>query len=283
MVRAYVWWAVAVAAAVVPGGRLAAGDDPAAPLRERERRVRAAAERVARATVIDGTGAYSGVVVTKDGYVLTAAHNFDLYQHERTVRLVFPDGRAVTARRLGRNRSLDLGLLKITDPGEWPHAELADPPGVRRGDWCLALGHPGGYDPRRPRPPVRLGRALHANPARLLTACAIYGGDSGGPLADLDGRVIGVHSGINGYVVHSRHAAAAAARADWDRLARGDRWGENLDHTTAWPRPALGAALDPAAGHRVVVGSAADGSPAAAAGLRAGDELTALDGEPLTH
>jgi serine protease Do len=258
--------------------------DPLADLKDRERRVREVVERVTAATVVDGWGTGSGVVVSKDGYVLTAAHNFQLYPNEKTVPVVFPGGRTVTARRLGYDQTLDAGLLKITDEGEWPYVALGDSAAVKRGDWCVALGHPGGYSSRRPRPQVRVGRVQHANGCRLLTDCAVYSGDSGGPLFDLSGRLIGIHSAIHEYVPYGRHVPAAAFKTDWDRLARGDRWGTGMFGSYAEAcRPLFGAALEEKVSDRPEVRSVATGSSADAAGLKAGDAVTSFDGETLSH
>jgi serine protease Do len=86
------------------------------------------------------------------------------------------------------------------------------------------MGHPGGY--RRDREaPVRFGRVLSVGSRTVVSDCAILLGDSGGPLFDLDGRVIGIHSMITSLIIENRHVAIDAYHNDWDRLLAGDRWG----------------------------------------------------------
>ena len=141
-----------------------------------------------------GMGSGSGVVISEDGLVLTAAHvcgtpNLD-------VVFTFPNGKKVRGKTLGTNHDMDAGLMKITDPGHWPRVETGELDDARLGDWVLALGHPGGFDPERPMV-VRLGRLLKLGPGLLQTDCTLIGGDSGGPLFDMHGRVIGIHSRIS--------------------------------------------------------------------------------------
>ena len=85
----------------------------------------------------------------------------------------------------------DLSLLRLREPGPYPFVPLEPITQVRLGDWVLKLGHPIGY--RRDRPPVvRLGRVLCQEGDLFVTDCNVTGGDSGGPLIDLDGRLVGM-------------------------------------------------------------------------------------------
>src|SRR5262245_18158833 len=132
----------------------------------------------------------SGVIISKDGFVLTAAHVAG--QPNRDVKFFLSDGRTVAGKTLGSNREIDAGLMKITEPGDYPFAAIAETP-VKENQWCLAMGHPGGYQGDR-GVVLRLGRVLLANDQKktITTNCTLVGGDSGGPLFDLDGHVIGV-------------------------------------------------------------------------------------------
>lgn len=161
-------------------------------LRIIQERVKKAAAKVMPCTVAIriGSSAGSGVIVSKDGYVLTAGHVSD--EPDRNVTVILPNGQKLKGKTLGSNSAIDSGMIRITDEGEWPYAEMGDATKLKDGAWCLALGHPEGF--RRGRSPVvRLGRVLSRSDKILRTDCALVGGDSGGPLVDLDGKVIGIN------------------------------------------------------------------------------------------
>ena len=128
--------------------------------------------------------------------------------------LPFPDGKTARGKTVGANREDDTGLMRITDRGPWPHAEMGDLRQARIGDWVLALGHPGGFDLRRSLV-VRLGRIIRLEPDALQTDCTISPGDSGGPLFDMHGRVIGIHSAISASVADNFHVAVTAFYDGW--------------------------------------------------------------------
>src|SRR5438876_11640505 len=93
---------------------------------------------------------------------------------------------------------------------------------LTKGEWCLATGHPRGYKPGR-TPPVRLGRDLTFGNTIIKTDCTLVGGDSGGPLFDMQGRVIGIHSRIGQTLAQNMHVPVDTYRETWDRLVKGDR------------------------------------------------------------
>jgi serine protease Do len=168
------------------------------------------------------TSAGSGVIVRKDGYVLTAGHVSG--KPGRPVTVILADGRRVKGKTLGRNKDLDSGMIRITDEGEWPFVEMGDVSKLKQSTWCLALGHPEGW--RRGRPPVlRLGRVLARSDTILRTDCPLVGGDSGGPLFDLDGKIIGIHSKISNSLTDNFHVPVDTYRLTWDRLVNGEVWG----------------------------------------------------------
>lgn len=168
-----------------------------------------------------GTG--SGVVVSPDGLILTAAH-VTMGMGDKVI-VIFPDGKRAKGKVLGMDYTRDSGMVQITDPGTYPHVPVGDSTGLQPDDWCLALGHSGGFDPQR-TPPVRLGRVIQHDPAGfLMTDSTLIGGDSGGPLFDLDGRVIGIHSNIGFSLSQNNHVPIAAFHQHWDRLKAGERFG----------------------------------------------------------
>ncbi len=149
--------------------------------------------------LFDGSG--SGVIISPDGLVLTAGHVVE-GRMGRRVTAVLSDGRSLPATVLASNRDSDLGLVKITNITGLPTAPLGDSSTLRRGEWVLATGHPLGQHEGRP-PVLRIGRVLRGFGGRfgrdsrsIQTDAPIISGDSGGPLFDLNGRVVGINSMI---------------------------------------------------------------------------------------
>lgn len=167
----------------------------------------------------------SGVVVNKDGLILTAAH---VVKGAEQMTVIFPNGEQATGKVLGANYTRDTAMLQITDakpPRGWPHANLGDSDQMESGDLVVALGHSGGYDPIR-TPPIRFGRILAHGPDEFLcTDCALIAGDSGGPLFDLDGKVVGIHSSIGESLSSNNHAGISGLIEDWNQLKKSKRWG----------------------------------------------------------
>ncbi|HWW00306.1 MAG TPA: trypsin-like peptidase domain-containing protein [Candidatus Acidoferrum sp.] len=236
-----------------------------ADLKLMEQRVKALVTRLSPAVVAVevGFGSGSGVVISADGLVLTAGHVSG--RPGRDVRFTFPDGKTARGKTLGAEHDSDTGLMRITDPGLWPHAPMGDLEHARIGDWVLALGHPGGFDPKRSLV-VRLGRIIRLIPEALQTDCTISPGDSGGPLFDMYGRIIGIHSAISSSVSANFHVSVTDFYETWDQLVKG----ENPSSLEGLPKAYLGAtAADDAAGCRLSV--VEENGPAFKAGLKVGD------------
>lgn len=252
-----------------------ASTEPATPqsvsdLREIESRVGEVMEKVLPATVSIRAGrAYgSGVIVSANGYVLTAGHVASEPGQKVTVWL--HHGRRLDGVALGINDGMDSGLVKITTEGDWPFVEMRRDATPRIGQWCVALGHPGGYKPGRPAV-LRLGRVISKGSRLIQTDCALTAGDSGGPLFDLDGEVLGIHSRIGNTTSANFHVPIETFSATWDRLVAGERWDDRglaflgidgLDHER-------GALV-----RRVHLNT-----PASQAELRSDDIIMSFDGE----
>ena len=215
-----------------------------------------------------GAAQGSGVVVSRDGYVLTAAHVIG--RQNLNARIKFPDGREVNAKTLGLNRGVDSGMLKITDPGSYPYVEIGESSGMKNGQWVLAIGHPGGWDEKRGLV-LRVGRLLYKNPTVLRTDCVLVGGDSGGPLFDFEGRVIGIHSRIGNALWDNFHVPIDTFSEDWDQLVASKIVGAS---TKAY----IGLSLS---GDTNQVSEVAPGSPAEQAGVKKDDRIIRLDGKPV--
>jgi hypothetical protein len=99
---------------------------------------------------------------------------------------------------------------------------------LKKGQWVIAVGHPGGFRTNR-TPVVRVGRVLYANPFLIRTDCTLVGGDSGGPLFDMTGKVIGIHSRIGPMALTENiHVPIDTYRETRERLARGESFGGPL-------------------------------------------------------
>jgi serine protease Do len=215
------------------------------------------------------------VVASADGLILTAAH---VIEGVEEVQVVFPDGKQVKGKVLGANLSKDIGLVKIEDEGPWPFMERGESKPLKAGDWVIAMGHSTGFDPSR-TPPVRFGRVVSDGPGNFMTTdCTLIGGDSGGPLFDLDGKVVGINSSIGEALKNNNHAGVDGFKDDWDRLMAGEVWGElEMNPMRNQERPVMGINFGPAVRGGGVIVAAVRG-PAAKAGIRPGDVIRTLDG-----
>jgi serine protease Do len=213
--------------------------------------------------------------------VLTAAHVIG--EPNRNARVTLHDGRRANAKTLGVFRTGDAGLVKITrqpeDFGlkEWPHATMGTSNKLEPGQWCLATGHPGGFQTKR-TPVVRLGRILSVdrNKETITTDCTLIGGDSGGPLFDMDGNVIAIHSRIGSSLTLNLHVPVKTYRDSWDRLVASEAWGH-----PPGSRPFIGVQGDPEADNARVA-RVFDGTPAAEAGIQEGDVIIRFAGKRVT-
>jgi len=228
-------------------------------------------------------GAGSGVVVAADGLILTAGH---VTHGNDTMIVVFPDGKQAKCKVLGADYTRDVGLAKIIEPGRYPFAELGDSDNLETTTIVIALGHPGGYDVRR-TPPARIGRISMKNMGGFLVSdCTLVGGDSGGPLFDLDGKVVGIHSSISESLSFNRDAPVNAAKVSWNKMLEGKSWGrvpgdrpgQRGQRNTM--KAVLGAVFD-ASGSGAVLKEVQPKSPIEAAGLRAGDVILRFGGDEV--
>lgn len=243
----------------------------------------------------------SGVVISPDGLILTAGHVSA--EPNRAVSIRFPDNRRVAGRSLGLNHELDSGLVRITKvapetklekptegsdaeagsevekaPTAWPFVPLAKE-GVKPGDWVIVLGQPNGFVKGR-TPPVRLGRVLHVKDDLITTDATLVGGDSGGPLLNLRGEVVGIHSKIGKEITSNYHVPVEAYHREWDRLLEGQMTGLAVGEDPDDWQPQIGLAVS-RRGERVVVTQVFADRAADEAGVQPGDVLLELDGDTI--
>jgi serine protease Do len=227
------------------------------------------------------TGSGSGVIISADGLILTAGHVSG--EPGRDITIIMPDGKTHKGKTLGGNGTIDSGLVRITEKGKWPYVEMGKSSDMKKGDWCLTTGHPGGFRPGR-SPVIRVGRILEINDATeakyIRTDCTLVGGDSGGPLFDMHGRVIGIHSRIGGSITANLDVPVDTYRETWDRLVKGERWGRGIGRPVRPTQgdPEFGFKLD-ASGKTCQVSEIAKDSPAEKAGLKIGDVIKKFDGK----
>jgi serine protease Do len=157
----------------------------------------------------------SGIVVTEDGYVLTAGHVSAGV--DRPVTVTFPNGDTFNGETLGMSMASDTGMVKITEKGPFPFVLLAEAGDIEIGQWCYALGFPGGFDPERGAV-ARIGRLIGRSRSTIRTDCKLAGGDSGGPLFNLRGELIGIHSRISDSSDENYHAPISAFHRGWEDL-----------------------------------------------------------------
>jgi len=223
-----------------------------------------------------GGSAGSGVIIDEEGHVLTAGHVSG--KPGTDCRLVLADGKIVKGKSLGQNKGIDSGLIKITDKGKYPYVRMGDSSKVKVSDWVLSLGHPGGYKPTR-KIVARVGRVMKTNKSLIQTDCTLVGGDSGGPLFDMQGRVIGIHSRIGPPITENVHVPINTYKDTWDRLVKAESWGGFT--LPFFDRPAankayLGVVFDRDS-KELKIDEITEGTPAEKAGLKAGDLIVGID------
>jgi serine protease Do len=221
-----------------------------------------------------GGASGSGVIVSKEGLVLTAGHVSGKPGQKCT--FILSDGKEIKGESLGRNERIDSGMFKITTPGDWPYAEMGKSEDLKPGQWCIAIGHPNGYVKGR-TPVVRLGRVLNSGKTSISTDCTLVGGDSGGPLFDMEGKVVGIHSRIGGTISANIHVPVYAYRDQWEQLVKGD---EIVPGASVAINAYLGVTRDEDA-RECKLSRVTEGSPAEKGGMKAGDVITRFDGKDV--
>ena len=237
--------------------------------------------RVRQATVCinldEGSG--TGVIVSPDGLILTAAHVSAGVKKKVTVQL--EDGTELKAISLGLVADTDAAMVQIIEKGTYPFVEIDRAATAKLGDWVFALGHSGGFDKERGLV-VRLGRLVRIANSTFQSDCTLIGGDSGGPLFDMNGKLIGIHSRVAARVGENMHVPMSEFITNWDAMSQSEFIGEGpFAQKPVKGSGFLGLATEPCKQGGLKVTMVGEKSPAQDAGLVAGDVLLKLNGTAL--
>jgi len=225
-------------------------------------------------------GSGSGFIIDAAGYILT---NFHVIEGADRITVTLGDGRVFRATLVGVDPAIDVALLQIPAREGLPVAALGNSESLRVGEWVCAIGNPLGYVHSVTVGVVSfLGRKLfdQSLDAYIQTDAAISFGNSGGPLIDAQGRVVGITTAISaqasniGFAIPiSQVVAVLPQLRDTGRVARGFI-GVGLTELT----PALQRALALGPTHGALVQDVSAGTPAERSGLRAYDVIVSADG-----
>jgi serine protease Do len=257
--------------------------------------VRAAGAQGAFGGVQPRQGVGSGAIFDPQGYILTNNH---VVEGGQQIKVVLPDGREFDARLVGRDPESDIAVIKI-DGQNLPVARLGDSDKLKVGEWVVAIGNALGLEGG---PTVTAGVVSAVKrtvdlpgPAggsienAIQTDTAINPGNSGGPLINLNGEIVGINTLVAGQVSADYQAQGIGfaisinnARPIIDEIvAKGRVERPWLGVSVMTLTPAIAQQVGMAFVEGVVLSEAVAGSPAARAGLRQGDVITALDGQPI--
>jgi len=226
-----------------------------------------------------GEGSGSGVIVSPEGLVLTAAHVAGGVGKELTV--ILEDGKKLKAESMGLVSTTDCAMVKILEKGTYPFAPMDREDTTKLGDWVFSLGHSGGFDKDRGSV-VRLGRLVRMADSTIQSDCTLIGGDSGGPLFDLEGRLIGIHSRVGEVLSQNMHVPMKEFIAHWDEMSRGEFVGEGpFAKKPEKGKGFFGLATEARPEGGLKVTKVGRESPAEKAGLKEGDVILKLNGKPL--
>jgi S1-C subfamily serine protease len=232
-----------------------------------------------------GTG--SGFVIAPDGFILTNSH---VVHGAGRLEVTLADGRVFGASLAGEDPETDLAVIRI-DASQLVHGRLGDSKSIRVGHIAVAIGSPFGFHQTMTAGVVSaLGRSMRSQSGRLIdnvvqTDAALNPGNSGGPLANSRGEIIGVNTAIilpaQGicFAIASNTAEFVAAWLIKEGRIRRSWIGVAGQNVPIHPRVVRFHHL--AVDHGVLVAGIEPGSPASRAGFREGDVIVAFGGEPV--
>ena len=243
-----------------------------------------------------GRAAGTGMIVSKDGEVLTNAH---VISGATTINVtVVTTGKTYTAKVLGSDTTRDIALLKLQNASNLDTVTLGDSSSVQTGDAITAVGNAGGVggEPSvSPGQVTALDQSITVNDASngdqgqlselIQTDAGLQPGDSGGPMYDANGKVIGINTAADAGRVRQGSQESYAIPIDTaESIADQIRSGKGSDTVQIGVKGFLGVQVAQSAGSGqsgAVIDGVLDGTPAASAGLQQGDVITAVDGQTV--
>jgi serine protease Do len=227
----------------------------------------------------------SGFFVSADGYVVTNNH---VVANAKTVTVTTNDGKTLDAKVIGTDPKTDLALLKVTEKGDYPFVPFAKE-APRVGDWVVAIGNPFGLGGTVTAGIISAeGSDIGEGPydSFLQIDAPINKGNSGGPTFNLKGEVVGVNTAIFSPSGGSVGLGFAIPASTVTNVV------DSLEHEGVVNRGYLGVMIQPVsqeiadglglkAAGGALVDQAEPGTPAAEAGLKSGDVITMLNGQPI--
>ena len=229
----------------------------------------------------------SGFIIDPAGYVVTNNH---VIEDADQVTVTLNDGQLLPAKIIGRDAKTDLALLKISPKKPLPAAHFGDSETARIGDWVIAIGNPFGLGSTVTAGIVSArNRIINAGEYDdfIQTDAPINRGNSGGPLFDMSGNVIGVNSAIFspsggsvgiGFAIPSDLVREVVEQIRQFGAPRRGWVGVRIQQVTEDIADALGLPTEAGA----LVADVTPNGPAAKAGVQNGDLITAFDGRPIT-
>jgi len=228
----------------------------------------------------------SGFVIDPSGLIVTNNHVID---DADQITVTLNDGTSLPAKLIGRDAKTDLALLRVKPKSPLPFAKFGDSDHARVGDWVIAIGNPFGLGSTVTAGIVSArNRDIAAGPYDdfIQTDAPINRGNSGGPLFDMDGNVVGVNSAIFspsggsvgiGFSIPSNLASEVIDQLRKFGVTKRGWIGVRIQQVT--PDIAEGLGLPTTAG--ALVAEVTPGGPAAKAGVQNGDLITGFDGKPV--
>ena len=228
-------------------------------------------------------GEGSGFFVSADGYIVTNNH---VVQKAKTVTVTTQDGKTLDAKVVGTDPKTDLAVIKVNEAGDYPFVAFSKET-ARIGDWVVAIGNPYGLGGTVTAGIVSAeGRDIGDGPYdRFLQIDApINRGNSGGPTFNMKGEVVGVNTAIYspsggsvgiGFAIPATTVDSVIGALEHGGVVPRGYLGVNIQPVTPEMAESLGMKTDKGA----IVAEAMPGTPAAEAGLKAGDVITKLNGQ----
>jgi serine protease Do len=230
----------------------------------------------------------SGFIIDPSGYVVTNNH---VIQDADEITVILHDDTNLAAEVVGRDPKTDLALLRVKADGPLPSVRFGDSDAMRVGDWVIAIGNPFGLGGTVTAGIISArARDINAGPYDdfLQTDASINRGNSGGPMFNLDGEVIGINTAIfspsGGSVGIGFAIPASLARPvieqlrEFGRTRRG--WlGVRIQAVT----PEIAESLGMPRAYGALVASTTQGGPAAEGGIRPGDVILSFNGREITE